>query len=40
MDYYKLLQEKLDIQIESDWRGPYDLEISTYYTLMTMIYMS
>lgn len=32
MDYYKLLQEKLGIEIESDWRGPYDLEVSTYYT--------
>lgn len=33
MDYYKLLQEKLGIQIDSDSMGHhYDLEISTYYT--------
>ena len=33
MDYYKLLQEKLGVQIDSDSMGHhYDLEVSTYYT--------
>ena len=33
MDYYKLLQEKLGIEIDSDSMGNYhDLEVSTYYT--------
>ncbi len=33
MDYYKLLQEKLNVTIDSDSIGfNYDLEVSTYYT--------
>ena len=33
MDYYKLLQEKLNVTIESMSIGfDYDLEVSTYYT--------
>lgn len=33
MNYYKLLEEKLNITIEQDYKlSAYDLEVSTYYT--------
>lgn len=33
MNYYKLLEEKLNITIEQDYKSSlYDLEVSTYYT--------
>ena len=33
MNYYKLLEEKLNITIEQDYKlSTYDLEVSTYYT--------
>lgn len=33
MDYYKLLEEKLNITIDRDYKlSLYDLEVSTYYT--------
>ena len=33
MNYYKLLEEKLNITIDQDYKlNLYDLEVSTYYT--------